>query len=92
MTTSYELYSVALHNEGNSGIATVGNGKPFTYSNNTVRMLEPYERLTVYTVSGLIAGQYSGISEIDLSNLPEGIYVIYVESVSGIHTGKIIIK
>ena len=92
VTTSYELYSVALHNEGNSGIATVGNGKPFTYSNNTVRMLEPYERLTVYTVSGLIAGQYSGISEIDLSNLPEGIYVIYVESVSGIHTGKIIIK
>ena len=92
VTSSYELYGVKLWNDDNGGISNATGQKLFVYANNTVHMLGDYTDIKVYAVSGTLVGQYSGIDEIYLGNLPKGIYVITVNTDNGAATDKVIVR
>ena len=91
-TTSYELYSVKLWNGKGSGVAVAEMGKPFVFSDNVVRMLCPYGKMRVYSISGVLVGQYSGVDEIDISGLAKGVYIVSAEIDGAAVTEKIIVK
>ena len=90
--TKYELYSVELQNDNEGGATAAETQKPFVYSDNVIRMPADYSALNIYSVSGLLVGQYSGVEEIDLNNLADGVYIVSVETDSGTATEKIIVK
>ena len=51
-----------------------------------------YKNLGLYTTDGVEVGAYNGVSRIDLSSLPEGVYVVRVNTADGVLTGKIALK
>ena len=91
VTSSYELYSVKLWNEDNGGVVEIADSKPFVYFDNVVRMLYPYESLRIYSVGGVLVGQYSGVDEIALGNLAKGVYVVSVKIDDKIVTDKVVV-
>lgn len=91
VTSSYELYSVKLWNEDNGGVVEIADSKPFVYFDNVVRMVCPYESLRIYSVGGVLVGQYSGVDEIALGNLAKGVYVVSVKIDDKIVTDKVVV-
>lgn len=90
VVTSYELYSIKLWN-GNIGVNDVNEGRMFVYNDNTVRMLCDYDYMTVYAVDGTFMGSYSDASEISLSGLPKGLYVVSVKAGNRLVTEKLVV-
>ncbi len=77
---------------GADGIESVTVEDLLLMSGNTLYINGEYRSLDVYSVTGALVGNYSGVNCIDLSALPVGVYAIRVDTGNGMLTGKMLIK
>ena len=93
MITTYNLYSAKIWNTNPpQSISQEYMNDAYIFSDNVLSILKEYSVARVYTVNGMLVGNYSGTDKIDMGTMSEGLYILSIVTDDGIVTGKVYVK
>ena len=91
--TTYNLYSAKIWNTNPpQSISQEYMNGTYIFSDNVLSILKEYSVARVYTVNGMLVGNYSGTDKIDMDTMSKGLYILSIVTDDGIVTGKVYVK
>ena len=91
VTVTYNLYSFKAE-APQGGVASIEASDIFSYAANVVTFHSGYVAATLYNMQGMAVGRYTATERIDLNGMPQGIYVLQVETANGVSASKLYVE